>query len=294
MHVIEKHIVPVLTQKFRLSEYIIGKFQSLQSRQGSKKAIKKNLILVDRSIGTTATWILGGETIELIDEENIPKTYNLPLDIVFEDEYMVIINKPAGLVVSGNQFKTAANAIISLANKSTVQDALPYPKPVHRLDSGTSGLLIFAKTRSALIALGNMFQSKSIRKEYLAIVTGKLNGNGDITKPIDDYECHSSYSTVKSVPSLKNNWLTLVKLSPHTGRTHQLRIHMASIGHPIFGDKLYGNEGEIYEGKGLFLTAVKLSFEHPVLKNNLNIEIPMPNKFDSLLKREERRWNKYH
>ena len=104
----------------------------------------------------------------------------------------------------------------------------------------------------------------------------------------------SYYKTIKTVKSLKSKNLSLVELSPKTGRTHQLRIHMSSIGFPILGDKLYGKEGNVLEGKGLFLCALELVLKHPVTRDPLTVKTEIPYKFNSLLDREAKRWLKYN
>ena len=102
------------------------------------------------------------------------------------------------------------------------------------------------------------------------------------------------YVRIKTVRSIKNDWLSLIDLFPLTGRTHQLRIHMSKLGFPILGDKLYGTEGLILKGKGLFLSAVELTFPHPKNNKTVNIKIDEPEKFEVFLNREERRWVKYN
>ena len=164
---------------------------------------------------------------------------------------------------------------------------------MHRLDNQTSGLLIIAKTAKVIVALGDMFKDNQIHKTYHAIVCGQLNGVGVINSPIDGLESESSYETIKIVSSLKNQFVSLVKVSPKTGRTHQIRKHMQSIGHPIMGDKLYGEAKNVLTGKGLFLTSTGISFIHPITNKQLVLAIDLPNKFSSLLEREERRWNQF-
>ncbi len=116
---------------------------------------------------------------------------------------------------------------------------------------------------------------------------------GEIDFQVENKEAFTSYNISQSVPSLRNTHLSLLNLNPKTGRTHQIRKHLSGIGHPIFGDKLYGTEGEIYKGKGLFLAAVKVEFRHPITGEKMNISIDTPHKFTSLLVREERRFREY-
>ncbi len=295
MTVLERHIVPEQTNRQRLSDYLIEKFVTIPTRKGIKKAIKKGCVAVNGTIQDTSWWVESGQIIELLELEQAPKpVFPLDISVVFEDEYLAIVNKPAGILVSGNQFKTVENALPNTLTRSKMPDALSNFRAVHRLDAATSGLLLVAKTRSARVALGKLFEQRTIRKAYQAIVIGKTPDDGSIEIPIQEKPSHSDFKTVQQVRSLRNEWLSLVELYPKTGRTHQLRIHLSSIGFPILGDKLYGNEGEILKNKGLFLCATKLEFEHPITKMALNFGIEPPNKFQLWMDREPRRWAKYH
>ncbi|WP_227807492.1 RluA family pseudouridine synthase [Lutibacter profundi] len=202
--------------------------------------------------------------------------------------------KPAGITVSGNAFKTIANALAFNLKKSSQQDALDIPTPVHRLDNQTSGILLIAKTKTAQIELGKQFTNQTIQKKYYAISIGKVTKNQNITLSIDGKFAETSFEIVKVVKSLKFNALTCLKISPKTGRTHQIRIHLASIGHPILGDKLYGNKETLHKGKGLFLCASEIQFSHPKTSKIIHLKINIPHKFKSVFIRERRRWKTYN
>jgi RluA family pseudouridine synthase len=294
MAILKTHIVPVGIKDVRLYDYVPKIFATIPSRKGVKKAISRGEILVNGNTSTTGYWIKENDKIELLESEiNPPKAYNMQLEVVFEDDFLCVVNKPAGISVSGNQFKTVQNALIGNVKPSAQADALQWAKPVHRLDNQTSGLLIIAKTAKALMLLGQAFEKKTMCKTYYAIVSGKLEGNGVFDKAINEQKALTKYSVERTVNSLKNGFVSLVKLEPQTGRTHQLRIHLAEAGHPIMGDKLYGKEGNILTGKGLFLCAAGLDFTHPITNEALHLTIPMPYKFESLLEREARRWEKF-
>lgn len=250
---------------------------------------------MDGKPATTGTWVEAGQKIELMELElTPPKPYSLSLSIIFEDDCLAVIYKPPGIVVSGNRFRTIQNALAGNLKSSFALDSLPWPQPVHRLDAATSGLLIIAKTRKSRIDLGKQFQNKEVVKRYHAIVMGKMPAKGSIDSDIDNKPALTTYRFIESVPSLKNDWLTLVELCPKTGRTHQLRIHLSQLGFPILGDKLYGKEGQILKGKGLFLSATGLQFKHPLSHKTLDFSIDIPGKFQAHLSRELRRWKKYH
>ncbi len=294
MIIIETHIVPEGTERTRFSDYACEVFISIPSRKGIKNAIKRGDFLIDGVKGETGRWIMPGQRIELMaDESTLPKEYMLDLDIVYEDEHLAAIIKPAGIAVNGNSFRTVENSLLRNIKKSLESDALRWPKPVHRLDVPTSGILLIAKTMRAQVALGGQFEKKNIRKIYRAIVQGKIESPGHIDSQVEGRDAATDYSPVRHVRSLKNEWLTLVDLSPLTGRTHQLRRHMAELGHPIAGDTLYGREGDVFKGKGLFLAAVELTFSHPATGEVMTLRIDDPEKFRTYMEREERRWRKY-
>ncbi len=227
-------------------------------------------------------------------EDTPPKPYHLKLEIVFEDNDLAIINKPAGISVSGNQFKTIQNAILFNIETPKTKDALKWPLPVHRLDNQTSGLLIIAKTKTARVRLGQAFENKTIEKTYHAIVMGDITSTVQINNPIENKKAQTDFRKITTVPSLKSGKLTLISASPKTGRTHQIRLHCQSMNTPVLGDKLYGKPNLILKHKGLFLAATALKFPHPISKETLRIEIPIPKKFHNRLKNEERRYKTFH
>lgn len=295
MPVLKTHIVPDGIEEIRLYDYVQQIFPTIPSRKGVKKAIAREEILVDGNKTSTGHWVKAGQKIELFESTaNPPKQYQLDLEIVYEDEYLAVINKPAGIPVSGNQFRTIQNAIMGNIEISNKEDALKWPKPVHRLDGPTSGLLIIAKTAKALVKLGQQFEQKLIQKTYVAIAMGLTPASGVMDDDIDGLKSLSEYKTIKVVNSLRSEHMSLVELSPKTGRTHQLRKHLLGIGHPIVGDKIYGEEGNVLEGKGLFLCALGINFKHPITKEELSLKLEIPHKFRSLLEREQRRWEKFN
>ncbi|MEM7087044.1 MAG: RluA family pseudouridine synthase [Bacteroidota bacterium] len=280
---IESHKVPQLNTKERLQDYAVGVFRNMQSRKGVKNAIKKGLIYVNAEVGYTGDWISGGETIELYQN----KAFNRPaldfkLEVLYEDEHLAIIYKPAGVLVSGNKRFTIENALTFNLAQSTQDDALSRPEPIHRLDYPTSGALLIGKTVRAVIALNLKFEHRSIAKTYAAVTIGDMNTAGTIETPIDGKPSKSEYKKLISISSEKYNVLNLMVLHPHTGRRHQLRKHLSQLGHPIFGDAVYGKKGLILKGKGLFLHAVQLQFEHPVTEEFIKVVAPLPKKFTKL------------
>lgn len=294
MVIINQHIIPSIETDIRFLDYCYGLFPQLPSKKSVKKAIKNAELLLNDKRAESGRWLKKGDKITLIDLQlQAPKPYEITLEIIYEDEYLAIINKPAGIITSGNQFKTIENALIHNIKKSTKEDALKWAKPVHRLDAPTSGLLICAKTKTAHMLLGKLFQDKTIQKTYHAIVQGTTPLSGTIQQDINEQKAITTFQTIQTIPSLQNNSISLLNIQPKTGRTHQIRIHLSQMGHPIIGDKLYGQEGNILKNKGLFLAATALDFTHPISQEKLLLRIDPPHKFESLIEREARRWKKF-
>ncbi len=286
---LEKHQVPPGTETSRLSDYVAGKFVSISSKKGMKKAISKGLVKVNDQRGTTGKYINAGDIITLHADPLIDKkvTTKVELEVLFEDDHLAIIHKPAGIIVSGNKKHTIENALPHNLTKSELPDALPRPLPVHRLDYPTSGTLLIAKTSSAVTELGNMFARREIIKKYHAITQAPkgvdLDDKGTIDKEIKGKSAVTEFIVTKRIASPKFNQLLLLELSPSTGRRHQIRIHLSDKGTPILGDKTYGIEGSVLKGKGLFLHASELSFKHPFADDTVTAATPLPAKFDRIL-----------
>ncbi|WP_290696135.1 RluA family pseudouridine synthase [Lacinutrix sp.] len=283
MHQIQTHIVRQLPKPIRLQEYGVGIFELAFTKSALKKALKKDYITVNGIIATSSTYINGGETICLsILENSIPKTKLVfKLDVLFEDEYLAVIHKPAGILISGNTFKTIANALPQNLKWSTLADAT-IPQPVHRLDYPTTGLLLIGKANSSIRELNALFKAKKIKKTYYAVTLGKMQPKGKITSAIDNKRSQSNYTLKASVLSKRFGILNLVKLKPETGRKHQLRKHLLSIGTPILGDKNYGIDNLILKGKGLYLHAYSLKFTHPFTNKKVTFKDELPLKFKKI------------
>ncbi|MFC2176334.1 RluA family pseudouridine synthase [Bacteroidota bacterium] len=285
MRKVETYFVPKnFGKKVRLSDLEPGIFSTIQSRKGVKKAIDKGLVTVNGNTGHTADYITGGEVIELhvADRSTANPNIDLKIEVVFEDDYLAIISKPAGIVVSGNQKWTLKNALSSNLKKSLQADALISPEPIHRLDYPTSGCLLVGKTAQAVVALNSLFANREVKKQYTAVSIGKMPADGTVTSPVDDKPANTLFNTIESIESVRFGFLNLVNLQPLTGRKHQLRKHLSEIGNPILGDRDYAQKGLLLSGKGLYLHASALGFKHPFTLEQIAVSIPLPKKFRKL------------
>ncbi|MBO73071.1 MAG: pseudouridine synthase [Flavobacteriales bacterium] len=277
----------------RIETYCRGLFDELPSNKSVKKAVVKGVIRVNGRKIPSSYFVKEGDEIELWDMEiKAPLSYEMKLNVVYEDDYLAIVNKPSGLPTSGNLYRTLENAIQGKLTKAKI-NPLKWPKPVHRLDVSTSGLVIVAKSIEARVKLGKMLENRSIEKTYEALLSGRLERDTSIEFPIDGKDALTEVFIIDSKKSLNNGCITKVMMKPVTGRTHQLRKHSALIKHPIIGDKEYGEKGNVLLHKGLFLCAVRLRFTHPITAIELDVKIDSPEKFDKLMEREHRRYLKF-
>jgi 23S rRNA pseudouridine1911/1915/1917 synthase len=278
LNILETHIVPEQTTPTRLQDYAVGIFQTASTKSAIKKAIKKELVWVNGELATTAQFIHGNEEIVLLENTSKHKHFELDLEVLFEDEYLAIIHKPAGVSVSGNSFATIDNALRQNLQPSPRKDAVK-PRPVHRLDYPTSGVLLIGKTSASIQQLSKLFENKEIQKTYHAVTMGKMERQGEISLPVDGKETFSEFQVLQTIHSERFDFLNLVKLSPKTGRRHQLRKHLSAIGNPILGDKDYGQESLILKGKGMYLHASQLEFTHPFTQEEIKVNSEFPKKF---------------
>ena len=274
-----------------ITDYAAKVFPILGSRTAVKKAILAGNLFVNDRPATEGIQVKKGDVLVLKLKIVKKPKFEIDLPIVYEDEYLIVVNKPAGIAVNGNRNKTVENAIGVISKKSQQADALPNPVAVHRIDVPTKGLVLLAKTKSALIQLSKAFQNNQVKKTYWAVVHGKTEDNGRFNQAIQSKKAITDFETEKVVPSRIFKHLSLVKLSPITGRTHQLRIHLKDAGHLIVGDKQYAQGQKTILGKGLFLFAGGLVFEHPLSNKKIRVNLDLPNRFQKLLNREAQRFS---
>jgi 23S rRNA pseudouridine1911/1915/1917 synthase len=291
----------------RLDKILALRFSQIRSRTYFQYLIENGCVLVNGIPAKKRIKPKAGDEIEIefqLTPELDLTPEPIPLDIVYEDEHLIVINKPAGMVVHpavGNWHGTFVNALlyhcrenfqnIQKADKSD-QTTLR-PGIVHRLDKETSGLLMAAKTSLAQQRLVEMFAQKQIYKEYLAICVGNP-GQKEIRKPMGRHPVHRKLMAVREEGGKEalticktvayNARLSLVELVLATGRTHQIRVHLAHVGTPVLGDSLYGREtvNRQYQAARQMLHARILRFSHPVTGEKLEFEAPLPEDMQQL------------
>ncbi len=273
------------------------------SRERLKNLIRSGAVEAEgQAVRDPAAKVRGEESLRVQVPEPLPahnEPQDIPLKIVFEDEHLLVVDKPAGLVVhpaAGNLDGTLVNALLHhCAGKLSGIGGVARPGIVHRIDKDTSGLLVVAKTDVAHEGLARQFAAHSIDRRYLAIVTGTpRSSEGRIDAPLARSATNRKKIAIvegsrgkRAVTHWRRlNFLkdaALVECRLETGRTHQVRVHMASIGHPLVGDPVYGRSGKTH-GKILkelqfhrqALHAAELGFTHPVTKHRLSFASPMP------------------
>ena len=274
----------------RLDYWVVRAFSEVASSSQARKLRKKGLIQKNRQCCPLPTVVAPGDRISLFSPPVLRRVYEHRVEVVMEDDCMAVVVKDPGLRTSGNRWHTLVNCLPYNLTPSTAPDALHWPHSVHRLDDRTGGLVAVAKTATANLMLGRSFQERLAHKRYRALVLGRLEGAGVVTMDVAEKPASSRYAAVAHTPSTRFGWLTTVDLWPETGRTHQLRVHMAHLGHPILGDDLYTGERDNLRHKGLHLWALALDIDHPITGAPLHIEIPEPPKCQTRRAWEARRW----
>ena len=305
---------------WRLDLYLVHHFPKF-SRMLLRKAIQSGAVLVDGRGGKTAYRLKSGQQVTLTPPEisrEAPQAENIPLDILYEDADLVVVNKPAGMVVHPARGHWSGTLVSALAwhfdgQLSTVRGP-SRPGIVHRLDRDTTGAILVAKNDMIHGKLAALFQEKRIRKEYFAIAWGKPNLDRDmIDQPICHHPRHrDKMAILKDDPEAKEaqtfyevikrfRGITTFRALPKTGRTHQIRLHLTHIGCPILCDTLYGRQSRItlaeIEGKPpsgtpllsrQALHAHRLTFEHPETGKTLEIVAPIPDDMQQTLEAIEK------
>ncbi len=262
------------------------------SRSKAQKYIEEEKAFVNGQVKNASYQVKEGDCLKLLPEEEILTVVkeNIPLDIVYEDKDLLVINKASGMVVHpapGHSRGTLVNALLyrfSLSKEDTLR-----PGIVHRLDKDTSGLMLVAKNDKMHELLASMIAKKEVEREYLAIVRGVIpNQTGTIHAPIGrdpkdrermkvtDQNAKDAVTHFTVLERYKNH--TLIRCRLETGRTHQIRVHMAYIGYPVLNDPVYGKEKKptLF---GQYLHSYRLAFTHPITQERLQFEVAPPQEF---------------
>jgi 23S rRNA pseudouridine1911/1915/1917 synthase len=278
---------------------------AIGTRSQAKQLIDAGRVRVDGVARKSAHLLRGGERVEV----ELPKRETvrvepeaIPLAVLYEDDDLLAIDKAPGMVVHpapGARRGTLVNALAHrLGALSGVGDP-GRPGIVHRLDRDTSGVLLVARTRAAHEALARQFRERAVEKRYLAVVRGHLRpATGTIDRPVGRHRRERKRMSVRSARgrSARTQWTvlerlpgaTLVRLAPETGRTHQLRVHLAALGHPIVGDRVYGVRGAgrtagVLAFPRQALHAEEIRFTHPSTRTRLSIRAPVPEDLQRLI-----------
>ena len=238
--------------------------------------------------------------IELPEPEPISaEPEDIPLDIVYEDDDLIVVNKPQGMVVhpaAGNYTGTLVNALMFHCRGTlSAINGVVRPGIVHRIDKDTSGLLVAAKNNEAHIFLAQQIKERKANRRYIALLNGILKEDGTVSKPIARHPadrkkmavCAGGREAVTHYHVLEHfgNEYTLAECVLETGRTHQIRVHMASIGHSVVGDKTYGIKKERFNLAGQLLHAATLGFVHPKSGEYMEFSAPIPDYFENILEK---------
>ena len=285
----------------RLDIYIAENFNEL-SRTMIKKLIESNNILVNDKSEKVSYKVQANDNISIdIPEakETKLKAQEIPLDIIYEDSDIIVINKPKGMVVhpaNGNPDGTLVNAILSICKNSLsgIGGELR-PGIVHRLDKDTSGLIIVAKNDKAHINMSEQIKERNVKKTYIALVRGNVpEEEATINMPIGrSTKDRKKMAVTKNVKQAITHFkvlkryskYTLLEIKIETGRTHQIRVHMAEIGYPVVGDAVYSNGKNEFGIEGQMLHAYKLEFMHPITNKHMELTAPLPQYFEEILKK---------
>ena len=290
----------------RIDTFLGSKIEEL-SRSQIQKLFSKQEVLVNSTICEEKKYKLKtGDSIEVtisVEGEYIPEAEKIELDIVYEDEDIIVIDKPRGMVVhpgAGNYSGTLVNALLyHVGENLRTLGETDRPGIVHRIDKDTSGILVVAKSKLAFDSLKEQFSEHSIKRWYYALVYNNFgDDSGEIDRPIGrdsknrlrraiDGENPKRALTRYEVMDRFGN-IVLIKAILETGRTHQIRVHLTSIGHPLVGDTLYGSKKDRFDADGQILHAVHLEFIHPRTGKSISFNSEPPEYFTKAVEKAKR------
>ena len=296
------YIVPPASRRERADKVLAQAFPE-HSRTALQRALAAGLVKADGRVIAQSDEVRAGQTIEFQLPETKPaelKGTAIPLDVIFEDKHLIVLNKPAGMVVHpgvGTGEDTLVHALLAhCAGELSGIGGVERPGIVHRIDKGTTGLIVVAKTDAAHRALADQFAERALQKEYVALVSGvPKSDSGVIDRGIARHPVHRHRMTTgEGGRPARTDWTVLEKFGAraaylrcriHSGRTHQIRVHLKSIGHPLLGDSTYGwkpSDG-MPEVSRVMLHAEHLVFAHPATGKIMDLRAPLPPDFKSMI-----------
>jgi 23S rRNA pseudouridine1911/1915/1917 synthase len=286
----------------------LARTPELPSRTFVQKLLKNGRITVNGQIVKASYLLQAGDLVAVDFEAPAPPTVeaeNIPLDILYEDQDLVVVNKPRGMVVHpapGNQQGTLVNALLNYCTDLSGIGGVIRPGIVHRLDKDTSGVLVVAKNDQAHLALARQLKQRTMVRLYLALAHGRLPApEGTISAPIARHPVHRKKMAVRADGRpATTHYRVIEELGPYTllqvelttGRTHQIRVHLQHIGHPVAGDQVYGRKTEPFSITGQALHAAVLRFLHPRTGQSLEFTAPLPADFQEVLAFCRKKWGR--
>ena len=302
----EKVVIKVTENETKRLDIYISEAYKMLSRTAIKRLLEEEKIHVNGKVEKSSYKVKNGDNIEIEipdAKETKLEAQNIPVPVIYEDKDIIVVNKHKGMVVhpaNGNPDGTLVNAILAMC-KGSLSGIGGEIRPgiVHRLDKDTSGLLIVAKNDEAHIKMSKQIQDRKVEKRYIALVRGNVPDNeATIDMPIARSKVDRKKMAVdkngkEAVTHFKvlkryGNY-TLLEIKIDTGRTHQIRVHMSYIGYPVVGDSVYSSGKNEFGVEGQMLHARYLKFKHPITGKELNLEAPLPEYFEKIIKQLESR-----
>jgi len=284
----------------RLDKFLAERVADL-SRSAIRRLIDTGQVVVNGEAVKASYKVRPGDLVVACvpqPEAEEPAAEAIPLGIVYEDQALIVVNKPAGMVIHpapGHRSGTLVNALLAHCPDLASDSGDARPGIVHRLDRDTSGLILVAKNEQIRRALQSQFKARQVHKVYVALLDGQLEAaRGRIEAPLGRDPRHRQRMAVvpggreavteyRLLASLAGGDYSLVEAEPKTGRTHQIRVHFASIGHPVVGDMVYGRRRTRLPVPRQFLHAQRLGFTHPLTGQPLEFEAPLPDDLAAVL-----------
>lgn len=293
----------VADENIRIDKFIASKLEGV-TRSHIQRLIDEGNVLADGRNIKSNYKLKTGQNVEvtLPDAKQLDvKAENIELDIVYEDKHLLVVNKPQNMVVhpaAGNYEGTLVNALMHHCGDSLSGiNGVIRPGIVHRIDKDTSGLLLVAKDDATHMGLSEQIKEHSLTRKYIALVHGNFKiDEGTVDAPIGRHPTDRKKMCItdKNSRNAVTHYIvlqrfmeyTLVECKLETGRTHQIRVHMASLGHPVMGDKTYGIKKEKYNLSGQLLHAKIVGFVHPITKEYMEFETDIPERFQKFLNKK--------